>query len=152
MDSIWTAISLMKPNCYMASIDLKDAYYSVRVSPKHQKYLKFLWNGTVYKFTYLPNGLAFCPRKFTKLMKPVFSDLRQQGHISSPYIDDSILLGDSYNECASNVIDTVTLLDTLGCVPHPNKSVFIPTQILVFLGFWLNSIDMTVSPTPEKPS
>ncbi len=42
MDSILTAINLMKPNCYMASIDLKDAYYSVRVSPKHQKYLKFL--------------------------------------------------------------------------------------------------------------
>ena len=152
MDSIWTAISLMKPNCYMASIDLKDAYYSVRVSPKHQKYLKFLWNGTVYKFTCLPNGLALCPRKFTKLMKPVFSYLRQQGHTSSPYIDDSILLGDSYNECASNVIDTVTLLDTLGFVPHPNKSVFIPTQILVFLGFRLNSIDMTVSLTPEKAS
>ena len=95
MESIWTAISLMKPNCYMASIDLKDACYSVRVSPKHQKYLKVLWNGTVYKFTCLPNGLALCPRKFTKLMKPVFSYLRQQGHISSPYIDDSILLGDS---------------------------------------------------------
>ena len=85
-------------------------------------------------------------------MKPVFSYLRQQGHISSPYIDDSILLGDSYNECASNVIDTVTLLDTLGFVPHPNQSVFIPTQILVFLGFRLNSIDMTVSLTPEKPN
>ena len=152
MDSIWTAISLMKPNCYMASIDLKDAYYSVRVSPKHQKFLKFLWNGRVYKFTCLPNGLALCPRKFTKLMKPVFSYLRQQGHTSSPYIDDSILLGDSYNECASNVIDTVTLLDTLGFVPHPNKLVFIPTQTLVFLGFRLNSIDMTVSLTPEKAS
>ena len=52
MDSIWTAINLMKPN--LASIDLKDAYYSVRVSPKHQKYLKFLWNGMMYKFTCLP--------------------------------------------------------------------------------------------------
>ena len=29
MDSIWTAITLMKPNCYMALIDLKDAYYSL---------------------------------------------------------------------------------------------------------------------------
>ncbi len=101
MDSIWTAINLMKPNCYMASIDLKDAYYSVRVSPKHQKYLKFLWNGMMYKFTCLPNGLACCPRKFTKLMKPVFSALRQQGHESSSYIDDSFLLGNDYNECGS---------------------------------------------------
>ena len=83
-------------------------------------------------------------------MKPVFSALRQQGHESSPYIDDSFLLGNDYNECGSNVIDTVKLLDALGFVPHPKKSVFIPTQTLVFLGFLLNSINMTVSLTSEK--
>ena len=35
-------------------------------------------------------------------------------------------------------------------MPHPKKTVFIPTQILVFLGFLLNSITMTVSLTSEK--
>ncbi|XP_028407843.1 uncharacterized protein LOC114530423 [Dendronephthya gigantea] len=134
----------------MASIDLKDAYYSVQVSPNYQKYLKFVWNGVVYKFTCLPNGLACCPRKFTKLMKPVFASLRQQGHVSSPYIDDFFLMGNDHEECISNVIDTIKLLDNLGFVPHPNKSVFRPTQSLVFLGFLLNSITMTVSLTPEK--
>ena len=150
MDSIWTAIRLMKPNCFMASVDLKDAYYSVCISEKHQKYLKFIWNATLYKFTCFPNGLAFCPRKFTKLMKPVFSTLRQQGHLSSPYIDDSILIGTDYEECANNVIDTVRLMDNLGFVPHPNKSVLIPTQVIVFLGFILNSVTMTVYLPPEK--
>ena len=29
MNTLKDAISLMKPNCFMASIDLKDAYYSV---------------------------------------------------------------------------------------------------------------------------
>ena len=61
MDSIWTATRLMKPNCFMASVDLKDAYYSVQISPGYQKYLKFTWNGTLYKFTCFPNGLACCP-------------------------------------------------------------------------------------------
>lgn len=150
MDSIWTAIQLIKPNCFMASIDLKDAYYSVHVSQKHQKYLKFICNETLYKFTCFPNGLAFCPRKFTKLMKPVFSTLRQQGHLSSPYIDDSILIGTDYDECASDVIDTIRLLDNLGFVAHPSKSVLIPTQVIVFLGFVLNSVSMTVSLTPKK--
>ena len=150
MDSIWTAVRLMKPNCYMASVDLKDAYYSGRVSPEHQKYLKFLWNGILYKFTCFPNGLAFCPRKFTKLMKPVFASLRQQGHVSSPYIDASFLKGGDYMEYASNVIDTITLLDNLGFAPHPKKSVFIHTQIVVFWGFVLNSIHMTVSDKANK--
>ena len=150
MDSIWNAISLMKPYCYMASVDLKDAYYSVRICSEHQKYLKFSWNGTLYKFTCFPNGLALAPRKFTKLLKPVYSSLRKKGHISSPYIDDSILMGDTFNDCALNVVDTVKVLDNLNFVTHPEKSVLLPTQVIVFLGFLLNSITMTVSLTPEK--
>ena len=35
-------------------------------------------------------------------------------------------------------------------MPHPKKSVFIPTQTIVYLGFVLNSLTMTVSLTPEK--
>ena len=48
------------------------------------------------------------------------------------------------------MIDTITLLDTLGFVVHPNKSVLIPSQIRVLLGFVLNSVTMTVCLTPEK--
>ena len=56
-------------HCFMASVDLKDAYYSVPIAQEHQKYLKFLWRGQLYKFVCFPNGLAFCPRKFTKLLR-----------------------------------------------------------------------------------
>ena len=89
MENIWSAIRLMKPGCYMASVDLKDAYYSVPICKDHQKFLKFEWKGVLYQFVCFPNGLALCPRKFTKLLKPVFSILRQQGHISVAYTDDS---------------------------------------------------------------
>ena len=41
METIHTATDLIKGNCYMASIDLRDAYYSVPVCKEHQKYLKF---------------------------------------------------------------------------------------------------------------
>lgn len=150
MDSVWTAIRLMTPNCYMASVDLKDAYYSVPIAKPHQKYLKFELNNMLFQFTCFPNGLAFCPRKFTKLMKPVFAILRQLGHLSSGYIDDSWLMGPVWDDCAKNVVDTVRLLDTLRFVVHPEKSVFIPTQKLVFLDFILDSVSMLVYLTPEK--
>ena len=134
----------------MASIDSKDAYYSVPTAKSHQKYLKFEWNNMLFQFTCFPNGLAFCPRKFTKLMKPVFATLRQFGHLSSGYIDDSWLMGPDWDDCAKNVVDAVKLLDTLGFVVQPEKSVFIPTQKLMFLGFTLDSVPMQVSPTPDK--
>ena len=57
METIHTATQLMKKNCYMASIDLRDAYYSVPVCKNHQKYLKFSWRNVLYRFTCLPNGL-----------------------------------------------------------------------------------------------
>ena len=120
MDTLQSVISLTTPNCFMASVDLKDAYYSVPIAAAHQKYLKF---------TCFPNGFAFCPRKFTKLMKPAYAVLRQLGHINSPYIDDSYLQGGSYEECLANVLDTVKMFLSLGFILHPHKSVFTPTSI-----------------------
>ena len=73
--SIWNAISLMKPYCYVASIDVKDAYYSMRVCSEHQEYLKIYWNGTLSRFTCFTNGSALAP---TKLLKPVYSSLRKR--------------------------------------------------------------------------
>ncbi len=83
-------------------------------------------------------------------MKPVFATLRERGHISSGYLDDSLLL--SYCECQSNIVDTTTLLKNLGLYPHEDKSVTTPTctQIIQHLGFVLNCIDITVSLTREK--
>ena len=147
MDNIESCIHLMKPMCFMASTDLSDAYFSVPVDPSHQKYLKFLWKGRLYQFTCLAQGLSCAPRVFTKLLKPVYSHLRLKGHVSSGYLDDSFLEGDSYDACLSNVQDTLTLLRDLGFCPNLDKSVAQPTHVLEHLGFILNSLDMSVSIT-----
>ena len=150
MDSLHAATELMTPGCFMASIDLKDAYYTVPIHPDFQKYLKFKFNGKLYQYTCLPNGLSSAPRLFTKLMKPVYATLREQGHTNLGYIDDSLLLGDTVTECASSVRATKDLVEHVGFTPHLEKSIFAPTQIIVFLGFTLNSITMTVTPTQDK--
>jgi hypothetical protein len=41
MDTLASAISMMKPHGFMASVDFKDAYYSVPIASIDQKYLKF---------------------------------------------------------------------------------------------------------------
>ena len=71
MDTLDTVTRMMKPGCFMASVDLKDAYYTVPIHSDHQKYLKFMFNGTLYQYTCLPNGLSSAPRIFTKLLKVV---------------------------------------------------------------------------------
>lgn len=83
-------------------------------------------------------------------MKPVFSFLRKQDHISPPYIDDLFFMGDNYNECALNVIQTAKLRDEFLFVVYPNNSLLVPTDVIVYLGFILNSVLMAVSSTHEK--
>ena len=41
MTTFASALELVSPNYYMASIDLSDAYYSVAVTPSHRKFLQF---------------------------------------------------------------------------------------------------------------
>ena len=72
------------------------------------------------------------------------------GHIFSVHIDDIYLQGSSYEEYVGNVIDTTISFDNLGLTIHPEKSSFIPKQVITHLGFILNSKEMTVRLTPEK--
>ena len=150
MDSLNTVLEMVKSSCFMASIDLKDAYYSVPIATVDQKYLKFLWRGKLYKYVCFPNGLAFCPRKFTKLLKPVYSHLRYLGHLSASHIDDSYLQGDDYDDCERNVRDAVKLFDSLRFIVHPEKSSFVRKHLITFMGFIIGPITMTVYPTSEK--
>ncbi|CAB4035252.1 Hypothetical predicted protein [Paramuricea clavata] len=75
---------------------------------------------------------------------------RKLGHQSSLYIDDSLRTGQTCDDCAANVIDTTQLIDNLGFIAHLDKSVFIPTHELDYLGFTLNSKTMQVTITPGK--
>ena len=126
METLDTVLNLMKPGAYAGSLDLKDAYYSVPIHESHTKYLKFSFDEKLYKFVALPNGLKSGPRIFTKLMRVVFSDLRQQGLESSHYLDDVYLQGNDFAACRSNIITTAKWLLKLGFVIHPQKSVFFP--------------------------
>ena len=136
------AIQLMKKNCYMASIDLTDAYYTVPVAVEHRKYLRFIWRNRLFQYTCLPNGLVSAPRYFTKLLKPVYSTLRSQRFLNVGYIDDSYLHGDSKTDCRNNVLTTKNLFESLGFLINHDKSVLQPCQKLAFLGFILDSVDM----------
>ena len=150
METLQTALKLITPNCHMASIDLKDAYYSVAINEEHKKYLKFQWGEQLWQYNCMPNGLALAPRKFTKLLKPVFATLREKGHISSVFLDDSLLLAETRVSCLRNVMETVERLRSLGFIIHPDKSVFLPTKRIQYLGVILDSESMTVTLTPER--
>ena len=151
LDTLEKAIKLITPGCYMSSLDLKDAYYSIPMASEQQRYLKFCWKGALYQFLCLPMGLTSSPRLFTKLLKPVFSHLRAKCGVScTGYIDDSLYLGNNYQECETNTLKAIKLLISLGFHIHPKKSVTLPSQTIEYLGFIVSSTEMTVRLTEKK--
>ena len=151
MDTLETAIKLMTPQCYMSSIDLRDAYYSIAMATEHRRFLKFEWRDSLYQFCALPMGLSSSPRIFTKVLKPVFATLRATyGHSCLGYIDDSFYCENTFLDCQKATLDAVRLFNDLGFAVHPLKSSLVPDQTLEFLGFVLNSNSMTVTVTESK--
>ena len=140
METIHSILKLVSPGCWMVSVDLKDAYYCVKSHSNHQKCLNLKYHSNVYKYTAYPNGFASCSWKFTKLIKPFISKLHVEGHTIAGYLDDFILLYETYQGFATTVAESILHLDTLGIVLCPQKSALVPNHSLVFLGFVITSV------------
>ncbi|KAL7296870.1 hypothetical protein TKK_0010263 [Trichogramma kaykai] len=144
-----TIAKIMEENCYMASIDLKDAYYLIPMHKSYRKYLRFKHNKNYYEFSCLAFGLNIAPYIFTKLLKPVVADLGNKGLKSVIYSDDLMLFGKTYNDCLLNVNRTKALLIDLGFIINDKKSKLIPSLRCKYLGFIYDSQNMTIE-LPEK--
>ena len=140
METVKNALTLVSHNCFFCSLDLRDAYFSVHINEDSQKYLKFVWRNQLYAFTAFPNGLSCCPRMFTKLQKPMMAHQISLGYVSTIFIDGTLLMGDSEEECVENVATSLAIFENLGFVVHPVKSVLVPSHKITYLGFEIDSV------------
>lgn len=129
----------------MVKLDLKDAYFTVSIWEKRQKFLKFIWKDNLFEFACLPFGLVSAPRVFTKLMKPVVCLLRHLVIRVIIYLDDLLIMAESKGLASSHATTALTLLEGLGFQVNFKKSVLSPTTVIEFLGFTVNSITITLS-------
>ena len=120
-------------------IDLKDAYLTVPIWKNHQKYLRFLWKGSMLAFGCLPFGMATAPRVFTQLMMPVVWALWQRGICLIIYLDDLLIMAESHDQALHHAATTLSLLEGLGFVVNYQKSQLLPSQEIEFLGFLIDS-------------
>ncbi len=150
MEGIGILRDLLRKDDWLVMADLKDVYLSVPIAEIHRKFLLFIWEEQHYEFQCLPFGLASAPRVFTKLLKPVMATLRRQGIRCIIYIDDLLLLSQSRVELDSATRAVLGLLTYLGFVINWGKSVLEPQRRLHFLGFLVNSIDLTLTLPTDK--
>ena len=86
--------------------------------------------------------------------KKVLQKSQSQCHILTGYLDDSLLLAVEYNDCVKTILFQRLInyfkVDKLGFVVHQSKSVLSPTQEITYLGFIINSKEMTVGLTEKR--
>ena len=150
MDNLKTALPMVRKDCYMSSIDLSNANYSIPVAICGQKYLMFQFVGQLYKFVCLSNALTSTPGLFTKILKPGFAALHKEDHDIMGILDDSILFGHNYDECKAAALRTLTLFQSFDFQVYPKKSSLIPKQEIDLLGFTTSSKNMTLKLTRQK--
>ena len=100
----------------------------------------------------LPDGICLSPirssvspRIFTKLMKPVVARLRRSDVRLIIYLEDILFMNHSTPTQLQWVISTaIHLLENLGFVTNLEKSQLNATQTLEFLGFLVNTLNMTL--------
>ena len=150
METFEKALTMISQGNFLASMDIKDAYYCVPIHTDDRKYLRFLWEGQLLQLTCVPNGLSCGPRKYTKMMKPVYAFLRSQGHTISGYIDDTLIVADSEAELQQSIKESLHTFETLGFIINHEKSMLSPHTRLTYLGYVINTNTMMVTLPQDK--
>lgn len=63
-------LTLQLEACF-ATLDLERAYWHIPFSPRYWQRLAIQWGDCIFQFTFLPFGLNFALRVFTKMIKPI---------------------------------------------------------------------------------
>ena len=150
------AVQMMKPGCYFSKVDLASAYRSVKIHPNDYEAtgLKWLFNDhkkpTYFYDTRLPFGASRSPSIFTRLTQAVCRMMKRRGFQTIIcYLDDFLIITDSYEEALEALNTLLHLIRTLGFKINWSK-VEGPAQSIKFLGILLDSMSMTLELPSDK--
>ena len=150
MEDMRTAVQLVFPNYYLASVDLQDAYFLIPLHRESRKFVRFEYLNDIYEFVCVPFGLSTAPFTFTKIMKVVVRYLRNMGYTSVIYLDDYLAIEESRCACEKNINVTRELLEYLGFIINWSKSELIPAQRCNFLGMTIDTVRYCIELPNEK--
>ena len=150
METLSTIQRAVLPGDWLASIDLKDAYFHVPVATDFHKYLRFCVQNQHLQFICLPFGLSTSPRVFTKVLLAVVAFIRLKGIRLHHYLDDLLLLSQEKDQLLAHRDQVISTLKEFGWLLNLQKSQLEPTQRLVYLGAQFDTVENSISLPLEK--
>ena len=139
METVASVLLSVREGDFLASLDLKDAYFQIPIHPSSRKLLRFTSEGTVYQFRALCFGLSTAPQVFTRVFAAVSAWAHSHGIRLLCYLDDWLVLSSSEREAKQAVQSLLSLCRTLGIVINEKKSDLVPSQTAKYLGMTIDT-------------
>jgi hypothetical protein len=155
LDDLSLAEELIDKNDYMASFDLANQLFHVRLKQEEQKYFGFAIpaeNGRTdyYKFKVMAYGYSPAVEVVTRLLKPVPAYLHGLGIKISIFVDDGRVSAAGKEECWEKFQFTLTVLQLCRWNIQYKKTSTEAVQSLLHLGFVTDSVHMRYFLPVEK--
>ena len=143
------ALLMFQSGDFMCSFDLKSGYHHIDIHSEHWQYLGFSWalNASVenYVFCVLSFGLATACYVFTKVMRPLVKNWRQQGIRVIVYLDDGLVASEEIDSAQEETRIIRRDLARAGWVENIAKCRWEPAQQRAWLGFDIDLQQGTIS-------
>ena len=141
------AMTLMKPDCYMAILDIRHAYRHIVIRPRDWDLQSFQIGENSYQDRCLSFGLKIAPEVFTRFTRAVVRIMSRMGYTNiMAYLDEFFITG-NWDTVWETLVKLIHTLQSLGFYIHWGKLV-LPAQLVKFLGFLLDSQAMSVTVPP----
>ena len=147
METASSVLLSVRKGDFLASVDLKDAYFQIPVHTSSRKWLRFVSDGTVHQFRVLCFELSTAPQVFTR----VFATVSAWAHAGRVrllrYLDDWLVLASTEARARQHVRDLLSLCNSLGVVLNREKSALNPSQSVEYLGMTIDTVAARAYPT-----
>lgn len=150
MEGLHTVRETLRKGDWMTSIDLQDAYNHIPMAASARPFLRYIIQGRHFQFKGMPFGLSSAPLIFTKIMRPVVQRLREKGIRCVIYLDDLLIMAETRAQAVTHTREARELLESLGWTVNLEKSELTPHREIVYLGFRVNSQDMSLYVPTQK--
>ena len=139
METVASVLLSVREGDFLASLDLKDAYFQIPIHGSSRKLLRFMSEGTVYQFKALCFGLSTAPQVFTRVFAAVSAWAHARGIRLLRYLDDWLVLSSSEKKAKKSIRELLSLCRTLGIVINEKKSDLVPSQSAKYLSMTIDT-------------
>jgi hypothetical protein len=155
LDDLSLAEELIAKDDYMASFDLANQFFHVKLHPADRKFFGFALpaeDGTFdyYQFKVMAYGYSPAVEVVTRLLRPVKAYLHQLGIKLSIFVDDGRVSAGSRKEAWDKFQFTLTVLQLCGWNIQWKKTSTEAVQSLLHLGFVTDSVQLRYFLPAEK--